>query len=338
MGIFGLALGAVTLWVNGAKPKILILHSYSTDYVWAREINVGLNRVLAREKRIELRYHYMSTKRHTGADFKRRAGVAARKAIDDIKPDVVIAIDDNAQKLAARYYINHPNINIVFAGVNGCRETYGYRQAANATGILECKPASALEDVITMITGARDMKSARLLFVSDTSTSAAIDAGFLADWKWKVLKFEAHKAFDTFQDWKAFVLLLDGKADFLLVGGYRKLHRNKDEKELAGNFVPSSEVASWTDANSPIPVIGLNDFNAEDGVMLSVGSSPYEQGETAAEFALKILLEGIAPKEIPIRASKQYLVAMRKSGLKRRNLQVPAILEAFARVSDKYYE
>ena len=93
----------------------------------------------------------------------------------------------------------------------------------------------------------------------------------------------------------------------------------------------------WTEENSPVPVIGTNPFNTEDGAMLSVGVSPYEQGETMAEMARMIIEKGVAPKAIPIRTSHQYVVAFRKSALERRHMKVPQIFEAFARATENYY-
>ena len=93
----------------------------------------------------------------------------------------------------------------------------------------------------------------------------------------------------------------------------------------------------WTEANSTVPVIGTNVFNTEDGAMLSVGVSPYEQGETMAEMARMIIEKHMAPKDIPIRTSHQYVVAFRKSALERRHMTVPQIFEAFARATDNYY-
>lgn len=339
MSAFLLAFIASVLLLNVTKPRILILQSYSTGYIWTRDINVGLKRILDKESWVDVHYHYMSTKKKAGTEFLRRAGIAARKMIDDIRPDVLIAIDDNAQKLAATHYINDPKIKIVFAGINGCSESYGYKKASNVTGILECNPLGAVEEVIKIISGDRTGGAApRVLFISDVSVSAAIDAKYMAGRKWKGLNLRKHAAFDTFSAWKKFVIGAADKIDFLLVGGYREMYRNKDEKANGGKFVNPTEVATWTEANSPVPVIGINEFNAKDGIMISIGSSPYEQGETAAKFAMEIIRDGKSPKEIPFKKSKQYIVAMRKSAMERRHIKVPDVLEAFARATNNYLE
>jgi ABC-type uncharacterized transport system substrate-binding protein len=94
----------------------------------------------------------------------------------------------------------------------------------------------------------------------------------------------------------------------------------------------------WTEAHAPMPVIGINVFNAEDGAMLAVGVSPFEQGEVAAEMALTLLRTGQAASEMPVRTSRQYVIAMRQSALFRRQLEVPRIFEAFARATNNFYE
>jgi len=61
-----------------------------------------------------------------------------------MEPDVLIAVDDNAQKYAAKYFVNHPRIKIVFSGINGSVQPYGYDTANNVTGILERNPFAHL--------------------------------------------------------------------------------------------------------------------------------------------------------------------------------------------------
>ena len=122
-----------------------------------------------------------------------------------------------------------------------------------------------------------------------------------------------------------------------MVGGYRKLKRLPDSGPKE-EFVPPGEVMRWTEKNSPVPVIGIDIFNTEDGAMMSVGVSPFEQGNTAANMARRILEDGVAPSKIPFATSQQYVVAFRRSALDRRKLQIPKIFEAFARATDNYHD
>ena len=73
---------------------------------------------------------------------------ALEQAIDRWQPDVVIAVDDDAQEFVTRHYVNHPRIRIVFAGVNGGIEPYGFVGAANVAGIFERKDLPALTQAL----------------------------------------------------------------------------------------------------------------------------------------------------------------------------------------------
>ena len=65
---------------------------------------------------------------------------------------------------------------------------------------------------------------------------------------------------------------------------------------------------------------------------------PNTQGEVADKMALDIILKKKRSKEITVQVSQQYIISLRKSALKRRDIRVPAILEAFARATNNYYD
>ena len=138
---------------------------------------------------------------------------------DQIRPNVVIAIDDYAQKLAGKYYVNRKDVQIVFAGINGSSKPYGYDGASNVTGIYERKPVAALREVVQV------MKSGTpgVLFLSDKSHSAKRDAGYMQRFKWDPVRYEGHLAVRTFAAWKKEIKGIDKKTDFVFVGAYRKL-------------------------------------------------------------------------------------------------------------------
>ncbi len=332
MTLFFLAGAVIAVVFNVGKPTLLVLHSYGDDYVWTREVDVGLRRVLGSASGINVHYHYMHTKRFGDREALRRAGIAARDAIDRIGPDVLLAIDDSAQLLAARFYVDHPSLRIVFAGLNGGVEEYGYDKAANVTGILERKPAKALKELLLAL--ARDKGIARpsTLYLADTTHSAALDGQHLAGFDWGEVNYRPARFVSDFQAWQQAIHELSDELDFLLVGGYRQLQRSPTDPRL----VPATEVMAWTEAHATMPVIGMNAFNTEDGATLSIGVSPYEQGEWAARTALAILA-GTAANRIPMVESTQYVVAVRRSALERRGLNLPTVYEAFARATNNFF-
>jgi hypothetical protein len=340
--LFFLQMVVAIVWINAKRPRILVMHSYNMDYVWTRDVDVGLQRVLNVQSWIAVRYHYMNTYRESNPERLRRAGIAARQAIDDYRPNVVILVDDNAQELAGKYYVHDPSLKIVFAGVNGAVTPYGYDNAPNVTGIVERKPVAAIKEVITLLSRSmgknleRGDKIRALMFV-DTTLSTLRDAEYVGSFDWKPISYLGMRRFADFESWKTAILQLGQQTDFLLVGGYRNLRRRLDSGSDEP-FVPAAEVMEWTQKNAAAIVIGTNFFNTEDGAMLSVGVSPYEQGETAAALARKIIEQKVIPQSIPVQTSTQYLVACRKSTLAGRRVEIPHILEAFARATDNYFE
>ena len=73
--------------------------------------------------------------------------------IDETQPDIILAVDDDAQNYVARYYINHPHIRVVFAGVNNDPAEYGFDRASNVSGILERLPIDALKETLLIALG-----------------------------------------------------------------------------------------------------------------------------------------------------------------------------------------
>jgi ABC-type uncharacterized transport system substrate-binding protein len=333
MAAFFLSCAGTVFWVSWQRPTIMVVHSYDRDYAWTREVNIGLSRILDAQNWVRVSTYYMKTKISTDEDYLRRAGLAARRAIDAAGPDVLVAVDDAAQELVARHYVDQPGIRIVFAGINGSIEPYGYPGAANVTGILERKPAAAITECLRLLAPDRG-RGKRVMLLCDQSYSAKSDADYLAEYDWGDINYLGARLVDDFSQWRQAVTELAGTVDFLLVGGYRQLRGPNPDRQ----FVPADEVMGWTEAHAPMPVIGINVFNAEDGAMLAVGVSPFEQGEVAAEMALTLLRTGQAASEMPVRTSRQYVIAMRQSALFRRQLEVPRIFEAFARATNNFYE
>jgi ABC-type uncharacterized transport system substrate-binding protein len=85
-------------------------------------------------------------------------------------------------------------------------------------------------------------------------------------------------------------------------------------------------------------VLGLDASFAENGGLVAVGPSPYEEGQVAAEFALAILNRHVPAASLGTRRSKQYVVALRRRAMKQRHFELPEIYWALAQASDQSYE
>ena len=126
-------------------------------------------------------------------------------------------------------------------------------------------------------------------------------------------------------------------SDVIMLTNYRQLTRPTTEKTSTKNLVSVKEAVSWTEKNSKVPVFSGNGFYSEEGGMLAVGTSPYEQGEVPAKMALKIILEGVRPNQIPIVSSTQFVLTMSESKMKARGFELPKVYEAAARTGNKFF-
>jgi ABC-type uncharacterized transport system substrate-binding protein len=334
MGLFMIVTLVLFGWYNMSKPRILILHSYDKSYAWVRDINIGLNRTLNSRYLYQVNWYYMDTKRHPFADFKNSAGIAARNVIKQTKPDIVIAIDDDAQQYAAKYFINDPQIKIVFAGINNQAEDYGYDKANNVTGILERLPLSAIRETLESASNFKSLnRPIRIAYLGDESPTVRGDIKQIQNFNWAPEELVTIKQVKTWPEWQQAIQTFSTTVDVVVVTGYRGLSRSANESAL----VPPQEVIEWTDTNAAIPVISGNGFFTEDGGMLAIGTSPYEQGEVAAAKALDILFKGKNPADLPFRTSEQFIVTMSDSKMKRHHFELPSVYESAARTGDKYF-
>ncbi|MCL6611579.1 MAG: hypothetical protein K6T66_08595 [Peptococcaceae bacterium] len=306
-----------------------MIHSYDPDYSWVRDVNHGISEVLGK-KPFSVKYFYLDTKRHPDTGYMSNAGMAAGNLVGKWKPGVIIAVDDEAQMLVGKYFVNHPSINIVFAGVEGILEEYGYDTAVNVTGIFEKIQLDALRDTMVQILpeGRR-----RIAHISDASQSALISGGEINSYTWEPLELKESTRCKTFDDWKKAVLKAQDNADILLLTNYHSIRRSPGDKSI----VPPREIIQWTEQNSRLPGISCRETYVEDGGMMAVCASPQEQGRAAAEMALEIVEKGVKPRDIFFRENQLYVMHIRESAVKSRHLAMPKTFEAFARATGHYY-
>jgi hypothetical protein len=335
--LFFIGVTGFALYFNATKPRVMILQSYDPDYAWTRDIDTGIRQVSDRWTNYTVSWHYMNTKRLADPDSLRYAGIVARRAIDRFDPNVLIAVDDLAQRLAAKFYVGHPGMEIVFAGVNGSVQRYGYEGAANVTGIFERKPLQAIKELVLTLERERGAApgSSGIRYLMDPSESMARDRHLVEGFDWTPVRFEGVEVAEDYPHWKALVEdLPDNAGEYLLVANYRKLRRSDQD----ASAVPPSEVMHWTERHSPIPIIGVNVFNVEDGAAIAIGASPFEQGEAAARLADELLNSREHAGSIRTMSPRHYVVAINAAALARRHLKLPQIYETFARTTFTYLD
>lgn len=329
------------VFYNYTRKKILILHSYDLSYSWVEGVNKGIDAVLKNHELIKVQYYYMDTKIHPEINFIKRAGQNAKQVINMIKPDVILAVDDDAQRYVAESYINNPKVSVVFTGVNNKAEAYEFvkdnKQAKNVTGVLERLPIQGIRDAILLLGEKKKIKDRpiRIVHVSDDSLVVSYDDAYLHEFtNWGNIDLRPSRLVSNFDQWQKAISDASEDADFILISNYRKIYTDEGTDKL----VPPKEIMSWTLANAKVPVIGLNEFVVEDGAALAIAASPYEQGEQAAKQAVQIINTEIPAADIPITKTKQFVICMRPALMKQLNLELPEVYPAFSRVIRKIYE
>jgi len=293
----------LVLWLQHRPPKVLVLQSYALDYSWSVGIDKGLHRVLDRTS-YEVRWHFMDTKRNPSAEAKDRAGELARAEIEAWQPDLLIAVDDNAQAYVAKHYVDDPRMQIVFSGVNNEARDYGYDRAKNVTGMLERLDYLNIKNVLYHLL---PMKQGRFVYVSEASSSGVGVLKELQALDWTPLQFKSSTQAKTFDEWKAAITQAATEADLIVFTQYHTILRSADSPEV----MPPKELIQWFMQHSKLPGIGFFPFYVEDGGILSFGPSPYEHGEAAAKMAVRILDENLTPSEIPVSTNSHFIITLR---------------------------
>ncbi len=326
--IFIIAFLILVAYITSHRHRVLVVLSYHPEFSWEKEIADEIVKKLS-SSTIDVRLHYMDTKRHPDPEFKKAAGEEARQIIDSWDPGVVITVDDNAQEFVGRYYAGKKKPYIVFCGVNAKPERYGYPDSGNVTGILERVSADIMTDVIQYCFP----QAGRFLHISDDSFTSRLLKEEFEEKDWSPLACAREVLVDNFDDWKQAILNSVGEAEIIIYTHYHTLRRHRDSKEI----VPPEEVMKWTIEKSPLPEIGTFGFMVRDGGMMAIAVSAREQADIASEYAKKLLDKEDIGK-LPVVSTSVYSVFINKSRLKEAGVRLREIYILLAETAGNVVE
>lgn len=280
--------------------KVLYVDSYHQGYDWSDGITAGVTNTL-KNTGVELKIYRMDTKRNNTEEFKKQAGVAAKELIEQFKPDVVIAADDNASQHLIVPYYKDSKLPFVFCGVNWDASGYGF-PTKNITGMLEVNDITGLLKVLRKIA-----KGDKVGFIADdTETNRKEVENYAKVFGLNVVPYFAK----DFADWKKGYSELQSKVDSLIFYNFVGIKDwNPDE---ATRFIQANtKIPSGTFQTGPMPY-----------VMVGYLKVPEEQGEWAAKAALKIL-GGAAPSAIPVAKNEQGKVVINVKNASAAKIEIP---------------
>ena len=155
-----------------SKPRILIIHSFDQTVRSVVKTNEGINRILASNRQpVSVRWHYLEMNRLPEEPARQLAVAAAVRSIEQFDPDIIIAVDDEAQQYVAYRYVDHPKIKLVFTAIDQVPDAYDYRGKNNVTGISEVLPLDAIRETLLFARGGQAARIAVLTSRTPTGMS-----------------------------------------------------------------------------------------------------------------------------------------------------------------------
>ena len=272
-----------------AQPKILVVHSYHSEYEWVAAVNRGLQMGLLPGDG-QVQHYYMDTKRHADEAWMRQAGGEVMTLIEEWRPDVVVLSDDDAQQYVGRHLAGRESPAVVFCGVNADARVYNY-PASNVTGVLERPHFN--ESLAFFKRFYPD--AGKVVFISDDSSTSRAVIDYLKTLPPGAMDVVDYVMPTTFDEWKSAVEAYGHQVDALVVYTY---HTVKADAQAKISMTPR-DVMTWTAENSRLPIIGLLVFSVDDGSLCGVLESGVEQGQLAGQLVVEIL-GGKRPDELPV--------------------------------------
>ncbi len=260
-----------------AAHRVLWVDSYNPEYAWSKGIERGIRSVLD-GKPVTLEVFHMDTKRHKAVDQMQAAAVRAVEVVKRLRPDVIIASDDNAQKYLVLPHLLGSGVPVVYCGLNWNSSAYDYPRPG-ITGMVEVPPVASLLRKLE-----RFAKGRRVGYLSEATLSGAKEAAHLKA-KCGDMPVNVYMAHD-FAEFKKAFLQAQQENDMLVLAGYMGI-----------DGWAEAEAQRFVEANTRIPTGSCDGF-MERYVLFTMAKSPEEQGEFAAKQALRILA-GESPNDMP---------------------------------------
>ncbi|MCD8564193.1 MAG: hypothetical protein LRY53_00680 [Burkholderiaceae bacterium] len=321
---------AWVFWFSTSNPRILVLQSVSQPSDWATRVDQGIRAAL-RNNRLPVTVvtHYMGLD-GAGSDTEIRVAVAAaREAIANNKPDILIAVDDESNTLVASQLPVEQRPAIVYTAILQAPKAYDYSAATRATGVRESVASDAIIELLNAVKGDEPLRIAAI-GVDDVTGRAELER--LKAGQWSKHTLGPTKLVNNFVQWQAFVKEAASQADVLVV-----LSTDMLQGEGPDQFLPEQTVIEWTEANSrPLP-IGIRDSFVRYGGALAVASPPSVYGRLAMQMSLDWIANGLSASPPEPKTVKEFNVAVSASKLKQRGIELPAVYSELARATSGLY-
>lgn len=325
--VFTSLLGLLLLY-NMNRPRIMIVHSYDPTIDTVKDFDKGTKKILEQEIDPLVQNYYMNMLNKNSVKQKISTGDEAKAAIDRFRPKILIAVGDEAQEFAAKFYVGRKKTRVIFAGIKGDIQKFGYEPGKNVGGIVEVPQIQELNTLVNHMFPGK--KNIRLAHLGDTSTIVQLTEKILTNHSWKNVEFLDSVRVNDSDNFKKAVALLNKHCDVLLISSYRGLKKDSTEEDS----VISAEIMKWVIDNTTVPIISTFGYVVEEGADASIVSSGYEQGILAMESALAMLDN---PSYFPNLSSKIFSVFINDSHKEKCKVAIPPLYRSFAVSTQKLF-
>ena len=327
LGLAAVAFGSGSLAKGSQRQRILIVSSYSRDYLWSRSTQRGVNAAmlklgyldseaqgeallqndLVESRRAVVRKVWMDTKRKNS---RGELAVTTRRVMDEIgrfDPDLLLLGDDNAANYIGNQVLGS-DTPAVFWGVNGLPLKYGLIEnldapGRNITGVWQSGyHKESLELLRRLVPKARTFSI--LACDSETSRPNVKIIEQLARRDVLPLKLQSTIVTNSYADFKRRALDEARQVDAFFVLNHDTL---RDDQ---GRHVELLDVGRWYLQNIRIPEASHEDQFVYEGMLLTANDSGFNQGYMAFEMADLILQKRGTPARMAVRTPDRgpYLV------------------------------
>ncbi len=275
--------------------KILHVMSYHSPWKWTDDQLKGFQSAL-QDLKVEYKIMQMDTKRRSDEAWIRQITADIKETIDTWKPDLVYTNDDNVQIYVCKDYINS-GIPLVFSAVNADPSEYGFDKAKNITGILERMHYVGTVNLLKKLKP--DVKKVMML-----SDNGKMWPPMLERMKKQMASVDSvevvgYELIDNYDAFRQKVLDCQNSVDAI---GFFGIFEFKDE---TGANVPMETVISWLAEHSHLPDFSFWKDRVEKGTLCSMAVSGEAQGYQAGLLAHRILAEGLAPSDLPMKSTEE---------------------------------
>jgi ABC-type uncharacterized transport system substrate-binding protein len=327
------AIAAIFGWIfvsSLSKPRILVLHSQAEDSVFSVDAQKGIEEALSANRRpLYVTHHFMDLE-HAYSKTQRRTAVAsARRAIDKLDPDILIAFGDQSNELVASQLDLQTRPAIVYSAILAPEQAYGYSPQTRATGVEENIPMRTILDLFDAMMPGKPLKIA-IIGVRDITDPIELDRYVQANWTYHSLI--GYKLISTMKEWESFVRQDAANADILLVLDARMVQSTGPD-----SFLPEAEVIAWTQENSNALPIGLHVSYAANGGGLTVSPPASAYGKLSMQMALKWLNAGLGSAPPPSETLSSFDLTVRLSALRKLDITIPRLYLDFAEATGGLY-